>query len=52
MDKYQTAINNASFVYSINMLRMLLQMNLISEQEYNKIVAVSAEYYGVEVFCV
>ena len=52
MDKKQVAINSASFVYIVNTLRMLLEMKLISEQEYNKIVAVSAEYYGTEVFCV
>ena len=30
--------NNASFVYSVNLLRMLLGMELITEDEYNKIV--------------
>ena len=29
--------NNAAFVYSVNMLRMLLAMNLISEEEYKKL---------------
>ena len=30
--------NNAAFVYSVNMLRTLLAMNLISEEEYKKIL--------------
>ena len=33
--------NNSSFVYSVNLLRMLLGMELITEEEYNKIVAIS-----------
>ena len=40
--------NNAAFVYSVNMLRMLLAMNLISEEEYMKIVDISAVHYGAE----
>ncbi|MBR2926641.1 MAG: hypothetical protein IKC31_03585 [Clostridia bacterium] len=40
--------NNAAFVYSVNMLRMLLAMNLISEEEYKKIVDISAVHYGAE----
>ena len=28
--------NNASFVYSVNLLRMLLGMELITEDEYNQ----------------
>ena len=41
--------NNASFYYSVNMLRALLAMKLITEEEYKKIVALNAEYYGVEI---
>ena len=44
--------NNASFVYSVNLLRMLLGMELITEDEYNKIVAVSEDYYGAKIYCV
>ncbi len=40
--------NNASFYYSVNMLRALLAMKLITEEEYKKIVVLNAEYYGVE----
>ena len=39
--------NNASFYYSVNMLRALLAMKLITEEEYKKIVKLNAEYYGV-----
>ena len=35
MDK-RTDINNASFAYGINLLRMLLDMNLITQDEYEK----------------
>ncbi|MBO5737459.1 MAG: hypothetical protein J6S04_06585 [Clostridia bacterium] len=41
--------NNASFYYSVNMLRALLAMKLITEEEYKKIVKLNAEYYGVEI---
>lgn len=40
--------NNASFVYSVNLLRMLLGMELITEDEYNKIVAISEDHYGAK----
>ena len=40
--------NNASFYYSVNMLRALLAMKLITEEEYKKIVKLNAEYYGVK----
>lgn len=36
MDK-RTDINNASFAYGINLLRMLLDMNLITQDEYEKL---------------
>ena len=51
MDK-RTDINNASFAYGISLLRMLLDMNLITQDEYKKITRISAEYYGTEVVCV
>ena len=44
--------NNASFVYSVNLLRMLLGMELITKEEYNKIVAISEEHYGTKIFSV
>lgn len=48
----KTDSNNASFVYSVNLLRMLLGMELISEDEYSRIVAISGEYYGTNLYCV
>ncbi len=40
--------NNAMFYYSVNMLRALLKMGLITKEEYEKIVGISAEYYTVK----
>ena len=51
MDK-RIDINNASFAYGISLLRMLLDMNLITEGEYEKITRISAEYYDTEIVCV
>ncbi len=51
-DKIKTATDNASFVYSVNLLRMLLKMQLITKEEYYQIAAISAEHYGAELFCV
>lgn len=44
--------NIASFVYSVNLLRMLLSMEMITEDEYNKIVAISEDHYGTKIYCV
>lgn len=44
--------NNASFVYSVNLLQMLLGVELITEEEYNKIVAISEDHYGTKIYCV
>lgn len=51
MDK-RTDINNASFAYGISLLRILLDMNLITEDEFEKITRISAEYYDTEIVCV
>ena len=48
----QQAVSQSSFCYSVNMLRLLLSMKLITEDEYNKIVSLSAEYYGTDILCV
>ena len=50
MDK--RAENNTSFAYSVNLMRMLLKMGLITDDEYGKIVKISAEHYGTEIICV
>ncbi len=47
-----TATANSSFAYSVNILRMLLKMQLITQEEYERIVAISAEHYGTEIYCV
>lgn len=46
--KENNDINNAAFIYSLNMLGMLLKMRIITEEEYNKITNISAEFYGVK----
>lgn len=37
----------AAFVYSIHLLKMLLKMELISEQEFERIKSISAQYYNI-----
>lgn len=41
--------NNASFAYGVNMLRLLLKMRLIDEEEYKRIVEIHANHYGVKI---
>ena len=43
--------NNAAFAYSVNLLRALLGMDLITKEEYDRIVAISAEYYKTDIVC-
>lgn len=50
--KNMTDINNSAFYYIVNMLRMLLNMKLITDEEYEKIVSISSEYYDTEIYCV
>lgn len=45
-------MNRQTSAYGVNLLRMLLDMNLITEGEYEKITRISAEYYDTEVVCV
>lgn len=40
--------NNAAFAYSVNLLKMLLKMQLITEEEYNRIIDISSAHYGTE----
>lgn len=51
MDK-RTDINNTSFAYSVSLLKMLLTMQLITEDEYEKIARISAEHYGADLIYV
>ncbi len=44
-------ISNASFLYSLNMLNILLRMELITEEEYNRIAAISKKHYDVNINC-
>ena len=37
---------NVAFVYSIHLLKMLLKMELISKQEFERIRSISAQYYN------
>ena len=41
-------INNSAFLYSVNMLRLLLKMQLITPDEYEHILQISAAHYGTE----
>lgn len=40
--------NNTAFYYSVNLLRMLLNMKIISKEECEKIIEISATHYGAE----
>lgn len=51
MDK-RTDINNTSFAYSVNLLKMLIAMQLITEDEYERITQISAEHYGADLIYV
>ncbi|WP_304583573.1 SHOCT domain-containing protein [Acutalibacter muris] len=41
-------INNSAFVYSVNLIRLLLKMQLITQEEYERILEISAAHYGTE----
>ena len=41
-------INNSTFVYSVNLIRLLLKMQLITQDEYERILEISAAHYGTE----
>lgn len=45
-------VRNASFAYSVNMLRILREMKLITDEEYKKIIEISAKHYDVDIYCV
>ena len=42
-------IDRASFYYGLNMLRLLWKMNVITREEYERIIIISAQYYKVEI---
>lgn len=39
---------NASFIYSVTLLKMPLSMQLITESEFRKTVSISAAHYDAE----
>lgn len=41
-------INNSAFMYSVNMLHLLLKMQLITLKEYERILQIAAAHYGTE----
>ena len=41
-------INNSAFAYSVNLLRLLLKMQLITQEEYERILQISTAHYGTE----
>ena len=40
--------NNSAFFYAVNMLRLLLKMQLITQDEYERVLQISAVHYGTE----
>ena len=43
-----TDINHSAFCYSVNMLRLLLKMELLTADEYRRILQITAAHYGTE----
>lgn len=41
-------VNNAAFVYCVNMLKTLLKMDLITLKEYQKAFQLTADHYGIQ----
>ncbi len=41
-------ISNSAIIYSVNMLRLLLKMQLIAQEEYERILEISVTQYGTE----
>jgi hypothetical protein len=52
MNEMKKTKNIAAFYYAINLLRNLLRMKLITEDEYKRTVRISTEHYGVKLYCV
>lgn len=42
------AVNNASLCFNDNMLKMLLSMELLTNDEYERISLISTEYYCIK----
>ena len=41
-------VNNSAFLYSVNMIRQLLKMQFITQEEYERILQISAVHYDTE----
>ena len=41
-------VENSSFAYSVNMLRLLRSMKLITEEEYRHIIEICSDFYGID----
>lgn len=41
-------INNSAFAYSVNLLHLLLKMQLITQEEYERILQISTAHYSIE----
>lgn len=44
--------NNSAYAYSVGLLKMLLEMQLITADEFKKIICISAAHYNTENICV
>lgn len=42
------SVNYAALVYSLNLLRLLLSMQLITAEEYDRILQIVAEHYDTQ----
>ena len=41
-------INNSAFAYSVNLLRLLLKMQLITQEDLERTLQISAAHYAIE----
>lgn len=48
----QELVNNASFYYSISLLRLLKSIEILNDDEYEKICKISAKHYNTNIICV
>jgi hypothetical protein len=46
----QELINNASYYYSINLLKILLNMKLITMKDFDEICKISAKHYEANIY--
>lgn len=44
------AIAHSSYLYSLNLLRLLHKMCLITEEEFVRIRQINSEHYGIDVY--